>query len=80
MHSFETKWNFLWIASTLTFFYCVIVLKTNLKVNENANVFTSAPPKFTLAKKQKSIKKVIIIEGVGLHTGNYISMTLRPAP
>ncbi len=56
------------------------MLKTNLKVNESANVFTSVPPKFVVAKKQKSIKKVILIEGVGLHTGNNVSMTLRPAP
>ena len=33
------------------------------------------PPKFVVAKKQKSIKKVITITGIGLHTGNNVSMT-----
>ena len=54
--------------------------KSNLKIKEKDNNFISSPPKFTVAKKQKSIKKDIYINGVGLHTGNVVSMTLRPAP
>ena len=56
------------------------MLNTNLKVNERANAYISTPPKFIIAKKQKSIKKDIFIEGIGLHTGNNVSMKLRSAP
>ena len=37
-------------------------------------------PKFLVAKKQKSIKKKMSFQGIGLHTGNKVSMTLCPAP
>jgi UDP-3-O-[3-hydroxymyristoyl] N-acetylglucosamine deacetylase/3-hydroxyacyl-[acyl-carrier-protein] dehydratase len=33
-----------------------------------------------MSKKQKTIKTEITLTGVGLHTGNKVSMTLRPAP
>ena len=33
-----------------------------------------------MSKKQKTIKKEITLSGVGLHTGNIVSMTLKPAP
>jgi len=56
------------------------VLKTNLKFNEKLNAFISTPPRLAVAKKQRSIKKDININGIGLHTGNAVSMTLRPAP
>lgn len=56
------------------------MLKTNLKINEKTNAFTTRPPKLVFAKKQRSIKKNIFIQGIGLHTGNSVSMTLRPAP
>ena len=56
------------------------MLYTNLKVNEKVDAYTSTLPKFILAKKQKSIQKDIFIEGIGLHTGNNVSMTLRSAP
>jgi len=56
------------------------VLYSNLKINEKVDAYTSTLPKFVLAKKQRSIKKDILIEGIGLHTGNNVSMTLRSAP
>ena len=33
-----------------------------------------------MSKKQKTIKSEIMLSGVGLHTGNTVSMTLKPAP
>ena len=33
-----------------------------------------------MVKKQKTIKKQVTLSGVGLHTGNTVSMTLKPAP
>ncbi|MFT6065130.1 MAG: UDP-3-O-[3-hydroxymyristoyl] N-acetylglucosamine deacetylase [Paraglaciecola sp.] len=33
-----------------------------------------------MSKKQKTIQKEITLSGVGLHTGNIVSMTLKPAP
>ena len=33
-----------------------------------------------MSKKQKTIKNEITLSGVGLHTGNTVSMTLKPAP
>jgi UDP-3-O-[3-hydroxymyristoyl] N-acetylglucosamine deacetylase/3-hydroxyacyl-[acyl-carrier-protein] dehydratase len=33
-----------------------------------------------MSKKQKTIKSEITLSGVGLHTGNKVSMTLKPAP
>lgn len=33
-----------------------------------------------MSKKQKTIKSEITLSGVGLHTGNTVSMTLKPAP
>ncbi len=33
-----------------------------------------------MSKKQKTIKSEITLAGVGLHTGNTVSMTLKPAP
>ncbi|KGL61042.1 3-hydroxyacyl-[acyl-carrier-protein] dehydratase /UDP-3-O-[3-hydroxymyristoyl] N-acetylglucosamine deacetylase [Polaribacter sp. Hel1_33_78] len=33
-----------------------------------------------MIKKQKTIKSEITLSGVGLHTGNTVSMTLKPAP
>ena len=37
-------------------------------------------PKFLLAEKQKTITKAIQVQGIGLHTGNKVSMKLNPAP
>ena len=36
-------------------------------------------PRFLIAEKQKTISKPITITGIGLHTGNNVSMTLNPA-
>ncbi len=33
-----------------------------------------------MSKKQKTIKNEVTLSGVGLHTGNNVSMTLKPAP
>ena len=33
-----------------------------------------------MSKKQKTIQNEITLSGVGLHTGNIVSMTLKPAP
>jgi UDP-3-O-[3-hydroxymyristoyl] N-acetylglucosamine deacetylase/3-hydroxyacyl-[acyl-carrier-protein] dehydratase len=33
-----------------------------------------------MSKKQKTIKKQVTLSGVGLHTGNTVSMTFKPAP
>jgi UDP-3-O-[3-hydroxymyristoyl] N-acetylglucosamine deacetylase/3-hydroxyacyl-[acyl-carrier-protein] dehydratase len=33
-----------------------------------------------MSKKQKTIQSEITLSGVGLHTGNIVSMTLKPAP
>ncbi len=33
-----------------------------------------------MSKKQKTIQKEVTLSGVGLHTGNTVSMTLKPAP
>ncbi|WP_339881796.1 bifunctional UDP-3-O-[3-hydroxymyristoyl] N-acetylglucosamine deacetylase/3-hydroxyacyl-ACP dehydratase [Polaribacter vadi] len=33
-----------------------------------------------MSKKQKTIKNAVTLSGVGLHTGNTVSMTLKPAP
>lgn len=33
-----------------------------------------------MSKKQKTIKSEITLSGVGLHTGNKVLMTLKPAP
>tara|TARA_B100000035_G_scaffold195461_1_gene166862 strand:- start:6072 stop:7004 length:933 start_codon:yes stop_codon:yes gene_type:complete len=56
------------------------VFNANLKINEKEDAHVSTLPKFILAKKQRSIKKDIFFEGIGLHTGNYVSMTLKSAP
>ena len=34
----------------------------------------------TMSKKQKTIQKEITLSGVGLHTGNQVTMTFKPAP
>ena len=56
------------------------MLKRSLNVSEKISAFISSPPKIVAAKKQRSIKKDIFIEGIGLHTGNNVSMTLKSAP
>ena len=33
-----------------------------------------------MSKKQNSIQKEVRLSGVGLHTGNTVNMTLKPAP
>ena len=52
------------------------MLKHYLHSNEKVTTHISSPPKFIVAKNQKSIKKDITITGIGLHTGNNVTMTL----
>ena len=33
-----------------------------------------------MCKKQKTIKNEVTLSGVGLHTGNKVAMTFKPAP
>mgnify|MGYP001244053603 FL=1 len=47
---------------------------------ENTSFINQKLPKFLVAEKQKTICKKILIHGIGLHTGNRVSMTLSPAP
>ena len=50
------------------------------KQNENLLFTNQKLPRFLIAEKQKTISKSITITGIGLHTGNNVSMTLNPAP
>ena len=51
-----------------------------LKQQNEKLLFTDQKlPRFLIAEKQKTISKPITITGVGLHTGNNVSMTLNPA-
>ncbi len=56
------------------------MLTSNLNVNQSLTAHISSPPKFVVAKKQRTIKKDISFSGIGLHTGNNVSMKLKPAP
>ena len=52
-----------------------------LKQQNEKLLFTDQKlPRFLIAEKQKTISKPITITGIGLHTGNNVSMTLNPAP
>ncbi|MCB0475749.1 MAG: UDP-3-O-acyl-N-acetylglucosamine deacetylase, partial [Flavobacteriaceae bacterium] len=33
-----------------------------------------------MSSKQKTIKKEVILSGVGLHTGREVTLTFKPAP
>ena len=50
------------------------------KQNEKLLFTDQKLPRFLIAEKQKTISKSITITGIGLHTGNNVSMTLNPAP
>ena len=47
---------------------------------ENPKFTDQNLPKFLSAEKQKTINGNIVIEGIGLHTGNKTSMSLNSAP
>ena len=49
------------------------------KQNEKLLFTDQKLPRFLIAEKQKTISKPITITGIGLHTGNNVSMTLNPA-
>jgi len=50
------------------------------KQNEKLPFTDQKLPRFLIAEKQKTISKSMTITGIGLHTGNNVSMTLNPAP
>jgi len=50
------------------------------KQNEKLSFTDQKLPRFLIAEKQKTISKSMTITGIGLHTGNNVSMTLNPAP
>ena len=52
-----------------------------LKRSEEKSIFIDQKiPRLSIAEKQKTLSKPISFKGVGLHTGNKVSMTLHPAP
>ena len=54
---------------------------TNKKEIQQFNPFVSVnAPKFVIAKRQKTINNSIEFKGIGLHTGNNVSMKLSPSP
>ena len=50
------------------------------KQNEKLPFTDQKLPRFLIAEKQQTISKSMTITGIGLHTGNNVSMTLNPAP
>ena len=48
--------------------------------NEKSFFIEQKIPKLSVAKKQKTISNSIYFKGIGLHTGNRVSMTINPAP
>ena len=56
------------------------MLNSKIKANHSLAAHVSSPPKFVVAKKQRTINEEISFSGIGLHTGNNVSMRLKPAP
>ena len=56
------------------------MLSPNLKTSHSLASHISSLPKFLVAKKQRTINEEISFSGIGLHTGNNVSMRLKPAP
>ena len=56
------------------------MLNSNIKTHQSLTAHISSPPKFVVAKKQRTIIEDISFSGIGLHTGNNVSMKLKPAP
>ena len=56
------------------------MLNPSLKSKENHHPISGSLPKIFVAKKQKTIKTSINFSGVGLHTGNKVTMSINPAP
>ncbi|MFL2679608.1 MAG: UDP-3-O-acyl-N-acetylglucosamine deacetylase [Alphaproteobacteria bacterium] len=56
------------------------MLKHKFKAHENIPYDVQKLPRFLVAQKQKTIKNTIKISGIGLHTGNKVSMSINPAP
>ena len=56
------------------------MLSSNLKASQSLATHISSLPKFLVAKKQRTINAEISFSGIGLHTGNNVSMRLKPAP
>ena len=55
-----------------------MLIKKQEVLNENQFVEVKTP-RFLSAKRQKTIKNSIKFEGIGLHTGNKVSMVLSPS-
>ena len=52
-----------------------------LKQSDERSIFIDQKiPRLSIAEKQKTLSNPISFKGVGLHTGNKVSMTLHPAP
>ena len=52
-----------------------------LKRSDEKSIFIDQKiPRLSIAEKQKTLTCPISFKGVGLHTGNKVSMTLHPAP
>ena len=55
------------------------MLQASNKV-ENKHLFIeSTLPKFLTAVRQKTLQNEIVFKGIGLHTGNKVSMKIFPA-
>ncbi len=50
------------------------------KIENNYLFDESKLPKFLSAVRQKTLQRELNFQGIGLHTGNIVSMTLSPAP
>ena len=52
-----------------------------LKRSDEKSIFIDQKiPRLSIAEKQKTLTSPISFKGIGLHTGNKVSMTLHPAP
>ncbi len=56
------------------------MLKPKKIIDLEQSVIQTKLPKFLTARKQKTLKNPISFKGIGLHTGNKVSMILSPAP
>ncbi len=57
-----------------------MMFQAEKKIENNQVFIDSKLPKFLSAVRQKTIEEELNFCGIGLHTGNKVSMTLSPAP
>ena len=55
------------------------MLQAKNKVENKHSFIESTLPKFLTAVRQKTLKNEIVFKGIGLHTGNKVSMKIFPA-